>query len=259
MKPIHPTAIIEDGAELHDSVEVGPYSIIGRGVVLGEGCVVGPHVVLRGPMRVGRRNRFFQFCSIGEISQDLSARDDDDTSVEIGDDNQFREYVTVQRGTLKDKGVTRVGSGNLLMNNVHLAHDCIVGDGNVLANGTALAGHVEIEDHIILGGFTLVHQFTRVGSHGFSGGGSTIPRDLPPWVLCDGQPASPRGVNKTGLKRRGFSDADLAEVDRVYRLLYRSGQRLAEVKDQLGREAAESPIAATMHRFLERSRRSILR
>ena len=145
---IHPTAVIEDGAQLHDSVTVGAYSIVGAGVELGADCVVGPHVVLRGPMRVGAGNRFFQFCSVGEISQDLTARDDDDTRVEIGDRNTFREYVTVQRGTLKDKAVTRIGSNNLLMNQVHVAHDCSIGNGTVLANGASLAGHVDIEDHI---------------------------------------------------------------------------------------------------------------
>lgn len=259
MSRIHATAIIEDGARLHAGVEVGPYSIIGARVELGEGCVVGPHVVLRGPLRAGRDNRFFQFCSIGELSQDLSAREDEDTSVEIGDGNIFREYVTVQRGTLKDTGVTRVGNHNLLMNGVHLAHDCVIGDHNVLANGTALAGHAQIEDWVVLGGFTLVHQFARLGAHCFSGGGATIQRDVPPWVLCDGHPAVPRGVNKIGLKRRGFSDEDIAEVERIYRLLYRSDTRLAEAREQLGNDAAQSPLAAQMHAFLERSSRSILR
>ena len=222
---IHPTAIVEDGAEISEGVRIGAYSIIGEGVTLGPDCDVGPHVVLRGPMRVGRDNRFFQFCSIGEISQDLTARPEDPTSVEIGDHNTFREYVTVQRGTMKDKQVTRIGDHNLLMNQVHIAHDCQLGNRIVLANGVALAGHVDIEDHVILGGFTLVHQFVRMGAHCFTGGGSIALRDVPPWVMSEGSPAEPRGVNKEGLRRRGFEPEQIREIQSLYRLLYRRFSR----------------------------------
>lgn len=256
---IHPTAIIEDGAALDPTVSVGPYSIIGAGVRLGADCVVGPHVVLRGPLRAGCRNRFFQFCSIGEISQDLTARADDDTSVEIGDDNTFREYVTVQRGTLKDHGVTTVGDNNLLMNQVHLAHDCRIGNHNVLANGVALAGHVDIEDYAILGGFTLVHQFCRMGSYCFTGGGSVVLRDVPPWVMSEGSPAGPRGINKEGLRRRGFDAEQIREVQSLYKLLYRENRRLSEVREVLQERAAGSPQAARLLRFLEQSKRSVQR
>lgn len=256
---IHPTAVIEDGAQLHDSVTIGAYSIIGAGVELGADCVVGPHVVLRGPMRVGAGNRFFQFCSVGEISQDLTARDDDDTRVEIGDRNTFREYVTVQRGTLKDKAVTRIGSNNLLMNQVHVAHDCSIGNGTVLANGASLAGHVDIEDHVILGGFTLVHQFCRLGTHCFTGGGSIVLRDVPPWVMSEGSPASPRGINKEGLRRRGFSADQIGEVQALYKLLYRENRRLANVRELLSERAERSELAAQLLAFLERSKRSVQR
>lgn len=256
---IHPTAIVEDGANVDPSVSVGPYSIIGSGVQLGADCVVGPHVVLRGPMQVGRSNRFFQFCSIGEISQDLTARDEDDTSVQIGDGNTFREYVTVQRGTLKDQGVTTVGNNNLLMNQVHVAHDCRVGNNNVLANGVTLAGHVDIEDFAILGGYTLVHQFCRMGAYCFTAGGSIVLRDVPPWVMSDGSPASPRGINKEGLRRRGFEPAQVREVLSLYKLLYRENRKLSEVRALLSEQVEDSELAATLLRFLERSKRSVQR
>lgn len=256
---IHPTAIVEDGAEIAEGVRIGAYSIIGEGVTLGPDCDVGPHVVLRGPMRVGRCNRFFQFCSIGEISQDLTAKQDDPTRVEIGDHNTFREYVTVQRGTMKDKQLTRIGDHNLLMNQVHIAHDCQLGNRTVLANGVALAGHVDIEDHVILGGFTLVHQFVRMGAHCFTGGGSVVLRDVPPWVMSEGSPAEPRGVNKEGLRRRGFEPEQIREVQTLYRLLYRENRRLAEVRELLAERAPTSPLAAQLNAFLERSQRSIQR
>lgn len=256
---IHPTAIIDESAELADDVTVGPYSIIGAGVRLGAGCVLGPHVVLHGPMRVGQGNRFFQFCSIGEISQDLTARAEDPTRVEIGDNNTFREYVTVQRGTMKDQQVTVIGNHNLLMNQVHIAHDCRLGDRNVLANGASLAGHVDIEDHVILGGFTLVHQFVHLGAHCFTGGGSIVLRDVPPWVMSEGSPAEPRGINKEGLKRRGFSAEQVREVFGLYKLLYREGLRLVEVRERLAEQAKRSPLAAQLAEFLERSKRSVQR
>lgn len=256
---IHPTAIIEEGATLDPSVSVGAYSIIGEGVHLAADCVVGPHVVLRGPMRVGRANRFFQFCSIGEISQDLTARYEDDTSVEIGDGNTFREYVTVQRGTLKDHGVTTVGNNNLLMNQVHLAHDCRVGNNNVLANGVTLAGHVDIEDFAILGGYTLVHQFCRMGSYCFTGGGSIILRDVPPWVMSEGSPAGPRGINREGLRRRGFEPEQIREILSLYKLLYRENRKLSEVRELLAERAQGSELAGTLLRFLERSKRAVQR
>jgi UDP-N-acetylglucosamine acyltransferase len=256
---IHPTAIVAEGAEIAAGVRIGPYSIIGDGVTLGPDCRIGPHVVLRGPMQVGRGNRFFQFCSIGEISQDLTARDEDPTRVEIGDHNTFREYVTVQRGTMKDKQVTRIGDHNLLMNQVHIAHDCRLGNRIVLANGTSLAGHVDIEDHAILGGFTLVHQFVRMGAHCFTGGGSIVLRDVPPWVMSEGSPAEPRGVNKEGLRRRGFGPEQIREIQSLYRLLYRENKRLAEVRELLAERAAASPLAAQLNAFLERSKRSVQR
>ncbi|TJY62092.1 acyl-ACP--UDP-N-acetylglucosamine O-acyltransferase [Sinimarinibacterium sp. CAU 1509] len=259
MSLIHPTAIVDPSAELDPTVEVGPYSIIGAGVRIGADTRVGPHVVLRGPMTIGRGNRIFQFCSLGEISQDKSARDDDATRVEIGDRNTIREYVTIQRGTLKEQGLTKVGDDNWIMAQAHIAHDCIVGSNVILANGTTLAGHVTIEDYVGLGGYTLVHQFCRVGAHAYTGGGSIVLRDLLPFVIAEGHPARPRGINAEGLKRRGFTPADIDAIKDAYRLIFKSGEVIAEVKRKLAESAAASVHVADMLRFIEASKRALAR
>lgn len=254
---IHPTAIIDPSAQLHETVEVGPYSIVGANVRIDEGTWVGPHVVLKGPMTIGKRNRIFQFSSVGEISQDMTARDDDDTRVEIGDDNVIREYVTVQRGTLKEQGLTRIGNKNWIMAYCHVAHDCIIGDYNIFANGTTFAGHVTVEDHVVLGGATLIHQFTRLGSHSFSAGGTGITRDVPPFTVVQYNPAVPRGVNLEGLKRRGFTADDIAEVKQAYKLLFVADLPAAEARAQLAELAKTSVHAARMHTFVENAKRLI--
>ncbi|HUS23872.1 MAG TPA: acyl-ACP--UDP-N-acetylglucosamine O-acyltransferase [Candidatus Binatia bacterium] len=259
MTAIHPTAIVDRGARLHGSVKVGPYSVIGPGVEVGEGTEIGPHVVLSGPMTMGRNNRVFQFASLGAISQDKSAKESDATRVEIGDGNTIREYVTIQRGTLKQEGLTRVGHDNWLMANVHIAHDCAVGDHNILANGVTLAGHVTVEDWVILGGYVLVHQFCRFGAHSFVGGGTPVERDVAPFVMCDGVPAKARGINKEGLRRRGFTAEQIDDVESVYRLVFRSEALMADVRKQLAELAATSAAAARYSRFLEQSKRSIVR
>lgn len=259
MSRIHPTAIVDAGAELHASVEVGPYSIIGPGVVVGENTWIGPHVVLRGPMTIGRDNRIFQFASLGEISQDKTAKYDDPTRVEIGDGNTIREYVTIQRGTLKEQGLTRVGNDNWIMANAHIAHDCMVGSHCILANGSTLAGHIVIEDWVGLGGYTLVHQFCRIGSHAYTGGGAVVLRDLPPYVIAEGQPARPRGINSEGLKRRGFSAQDIDSIKDAYKLIYLSGLLMGDVKARLAEMAPSSAPIARLLEFIETSKRALSR
>ncbi len=259
MSGIHPTAIVDPAAQLHPSVEVGPYSIIGANVSIGEGTWIGPHVVLRGPMSIGRGNRIYQFASLGELSQDKSARDDDDTRVEIGDNNTIREYVTIQRGTLKDQGLTRLGDDNWVMAQAHIAHDCIVGSHTILANGSTLAGHVTIEDYVGLGGYTLVHQFCRVGAHSYTGGGAVVLRDLMPFVIAEGQPARPRGINTEGLKRRGFSAEDIGAIKDAFKRVYLSGALMSDVKLQLGEIAQRSPHVAQILAFIESSKRALAR
>jgi UDP-N-acetylglucosamine acyltransferase len=259
---IHPTAIIDPGAELHESVEVGPYSVIGANVQIGEGSWIGPHVVLNGPLTIGRRNRIFQFSSIGEISQDMTARREDDTRVVIGDDNMIREYVTIQRGTLKDKntnGVTRIGDHNWIMAYVHVAHDCTIGSHAVFANSTTFAGHVTVEDWVVLGGATLVHQFTRLGAHCFSAGGAGITRDIPPFVIVQGNPAGPRGINIEGIRRRGFSAEDLSDIKLAYRLLFVTEKPAEEARAELATLAQRSAPARRMYEFVQNSQRLIQR
>ncbi len=259
MSRIHPTAIIDPAAELHASVEVGPYSVIGAGVSIGENTWIGPHVVLQGPMTIGRDNKIFQFSSLGEISQDKTAKRDDPTRVEIGDGNTIREYVTIQRGTLKETGLTRVGNDNWIMANTHIAHDCMVGSHCVLANGSTLAGHITIEDWVGLGGYTLVHQFCRIGSHAYTGGGAVVLRDLPPYVIAEGQPARPRGINSEGLKRRGFTPQDIDAIKDAYKLIYLSGMLMADVKLKLAELAQDSKPIARMLEFIENSKRALSR
>lgn len=254
---IHPTAIIDPSARLHESVTVGPYSIVGANVEIGEDSWIGPHVVLQGPMRIGARNRVYQFASVGEVSQDMTARYEDDTRVDIGDDNVIREYVTIQRGTLKDTGVTRIGNKNWVMAYCHIAHDCIIGDHCIFANGTTFAGHVTVEDHVVLGGATLIHQFTRLGAHCFSAGGAGITRDVPPFVVVQHNPAVPRGINIEGIRRRGFSADELSDIKQAYKLLFVADLPAAEARAQLAELAKTSVQARRMHEFVESAKRLI--
>lgn len=259
MSRIHPTAIIDAGAQLDDTVEVGPYSIIGANVVIGAGTVVGPHVVLKGPMTIGANNRIFQFASLGEISQDITAKQDDDTRVEIGDNNTIREYVTIQRGTLKDTGLTKVGNNNWIMNGVHIGHDSVIGNHNILANNTALAGHVLMGDYVGCGGFTMIHQYCQMGSYAFSGGGSLITRDVAPYIIVQGHPAEARGINAEGMRRRGFSADEISAIKDAYKLVFVSGKLMDEVKRELAVMAQTSTHVADMLKFIEGSKRTLQR
>lgn len=251
---IHPTAIVSPQAELHETVEVGPYSVIDAGVTVGEGTRIGPHAVLRGPMTIGRDNRIFQFVSLGEISQDKTATDGEPTSVVIGDGNVIREFVTIQRGTMKEyatkRGQTRIGDRNWIMNYCHVAHDCWVGSDTVWANNTSLAGHVEIGDWVVMGGYTLVYQYCRVGAHAFTAFSTGVTGDVPPFVTVQGNPGQPRGINKEGLRRRAFESAEVQAIEDAYKLIYRSGKLMAEVKAELGALAERSASVQRMHEFL---------
>lgn len=255
---IDPRAIVDTDADLADDVEIGPFSIIGAGVEIGPGCRIGPHVVIKGPTRIGRDNRIYQFASIGEVSQDKKYKGER-TVLEIGDRNVIREYVTMHLGTAQGGGVTRVGSDNLFMVGVHIAHDCIIGDHTILANNSALAGHVIIEDHVILGGYTLVHQFCAIGAHAFSSVASVITRDVPPYVLVSGHMAKPSGLNTEGLRRRGFSEDTRRLLRRAYRILYRSNLPLGQAVSELRALSAECPEAGVIADFVERSQRGIVR
>lgn len=259
MTTIHASAIVDPAARLHASVSVGPFSIIGPGVEIGEGTTIGPHVVLKGPMTLGRNNKVFQFASLGDVAQDKSVKESDATRVEIGDDNVIREYVTINRGTLKQDGVTKVGNGNWIMAGSHIAHDCIVGNNTILANCVLLAGHVVVDDFAILGGFTGVHQYCRVGAHAFCGGASVVLRDVLPFVMVQGNPAESRAINTEGLKRRGFTAGDIGAIKDAYKLVFMSGRPMAEIKAGLADMAQGSKHVQLMHEALESSKRSIAR
>ena len=248
MTELHPTAIIDPSAKIGTVVSIGPYSVIGPDVVIGDECWIGPHVVINGPTTLGRDNKIFQFASVGEVPQDLKF-EGEDTRLEIGDRNTVREFATINRGTGDGGSVTRIGNDNLLMAYIHIAHDCIVGNHVILSNNASLAGHVTVGDYAILGGFTLVHQFCAIGEHVFAGMGSAIAKDVPPYLIVSGAPAAPHGLNKVGLKRRGFSDEQLRQLSRAYKLLYRQGLSFDEAKSQLqklGEEGEELKNFSTL-------------
>jgi UDP-N-acetylglucosamine acyltransferase len=255
---IHPTAIIQPGAKLAKDVAVGPYSVIGAQVEVGEGSWIGNSVVLDGRTRIGRRNKIFHFASIGAPPQDKKYAGED-TAVEIGDGNTIREYVTINRGTTHDAGVTRVGNDNWVMAYVHFAHDCQVGSNTIFANACQLAGHVTVGDWAIFGATTLVHQFVHIGAHAFTGMGTYLAQDLPPYIRAAGNMAKPFGINSEGLKRRGFKPDTLLGLKRAYRTLYRSGLGLEEARSALRSQAVLCPEVQHILDFLDRSKRGIIR
>jgi len=254
---VDPLARVAAGAVLEPGVRVGPFCLVGAGVRLGRGTVLDSHVVVDGDTRVGEANRFFPFSSIGLVPQDLKFRGEA-TRVEIGDRNVFREGTTVHRGTAGGGGVTRIGSDNLFMAQVHVAHDCAVGSHTVLANGSALSGHVEVQDYATLGGFSGVHQFCRVGTHAFMGGATIATRDVAPFSLTVGNRAHFYGVNAVGLRRRGFSAETIATLRRAYRLLSGAGLAPAEALCRLEAEAPPGPELRTVIEFVRSSRRGVI-
>ena len=246
------------GARLAADVEVGPYSIVGEHVQVGEASWIGAHVVLDGHVRIGRRNKIFHFASIGAPPQDKKYGGEP-TAVEIGDDNTIREYVTINRGTALDAGVTRLGNENWVMAYVHFAHDCQIGNKTIFANACQLAGHVTVGDWAIFGATTLVHQFVHIGAHAFTGMGTYLPQDLPPYVTAAGNMAKPYGINSEGLKRRGFSPETIQGLKRAYRTLYRSGLGLKEARRELQSQVAACPQVRPILDFIDNSKRGIIR
>lgn len=232
MSNIHPTAIIHQDAQLHESVKVGAYSIIGPNVSLDEGCVVGEHSVISGRTRIGPNNCFYRFCSIGGQPQDKKY-DNEETELEIGSGNMFREFVTVNTGTVQDQGVTRIGNDNWIMSYVHIAHDCQIANHVILANSVQLAGHVHIGDWAIIGGSSAVHQFNHIGAHAMIGGMSGIRKDVPPFILGAGCPFKAAGINSIGLMRREFSKEQIALVKEAYKLIYLRNLHVHEAFDKI--------------------------
>lgn len=255
---IDPRAVIAPSARLAADIEVGAFTVIGDNVEIGPGCWLGPHVVVQGPTRIGARNRIFQFASIGDAPQDKKYKGEP-TRLEIGDDNVFREFVTVNRGTTHDEGVTRIGNDNLFMAYSHVAHDCRVGSHCVLANVATLGGHVELGDWVIMGGLSAIHQFTKVGTHAFIANNAAVTRDVPPYVMAVGQPAEPHSINATGLSRRGFTPEQVRNIKNAYRTLYRSDLKLADAVPKLEEAARTQPELRIFVDFIGRSTRSLVR
>lgn len=255
---IHSTAVISDKATLGKNVTVGPFCYVGDDVVIGDDCVLESHVVIKGPTTIGKRNRFFQFCSIGEDCQDKKYAGER-TYLEIGDDNVFRESSSVHRGTVQDNAITRMGSRNLLMINAHVAHDVIMGDDCILANNVSLAGHVHMGNFVIFGGNAAIHQFGKVGSHAFVGAGAIVVKDVPPYIMVNGQKNVPAGINSEGLRRRGFSSEQIMAVKRAYRTLYRDSNTIEETIAKLADVAATDENIQALVSFLESADRGILR
>jgi UDP-N-acetylglucosamine acyltransferase len=245
-------AAIDPAAKLADDVTVGPFSVIGADVEIAGGTWIGPHVVIQGPTRIGRDNRIYQFCSLGDAPQDKKYRGEP-TRLEIGDRNTVREYTTINRGTVQDAGVTRVGDDNWIMAYVHIAHDCQIGCRTVFANGASLAGHVKVGNDAVLGGFVLVYQFCRIGEHSFCGFACGVNQDVPPFVTVAGYRAEPRGINSEGLKRRGFPAEEIRAIKRAYKMIYRSQLPLNEAMEQVSLLAMEFPRLQLLVDFLATS------
>ena len=240
MSHIHPTAVVDPKAEIDSSVAIGPYTVVGPNVKIGAGTTVGAHCVIEGHTTIGRDNRIFQFNSLGAIPQDKKYAGEPCELI-IGDRNTIREFCTFNIGSPGDKGVTRVGDDNWIMAYVHLAHDCIVGNKTIFANNSQLAGHVEVGDWVILGGFTVVHQFVRIGAHAMTAMCSLLFADLPPFVMCQGQPAKARSMNFEGLRRRGFTPERIAAVKAMHKALYREDLTLEQATQRIATLADGKP------------------
>jgi UDP-N-acetylglucosamine acyltransferase len=240
MSLIHPTAVIAPGAQLDSSVQVGPYAVIGPHVRIDAGTQVGPHCVIEGRTTIGRDNTFFQFGSIGALPQDMSHKGEI-TELRIGDRNTIREFCTLNTGTFKEEGVTRIGSDNWIMAYVHIAHDVRVGDRVVMANGVTLAGHVHIGDWAFIGGLSGVHQFVHIGAHAMIGFQGHVAQDVPPFMLAEGNPLALRAVNMTGLKRRDFTPEQLTGIRNMHKALYRKNQPLEQAKAEIEAMRGEDP------------------
>ena len=224
----------------------------------GAGTILGPHVVLTGHTRLGERNRLFQFTSIGDIPQDRKYGGEPTTTT-IGDDNVFREFMTINAGTVQDRGDTRIGNGNLFLAYTHVAHDCVIGNDTTFSNNAQLAGHVRIDDGVVMGAFSGVHQFCRVGAHAMIAAGAIVLQDVPPYVTAAGYPATPRGVNAEGLRRRGLAADDILAIRRAYKILYREGRTLDDAREALAAAAAATPSLAALVDFLAVPGRGIIR
>jgi UDP-N-acetylglucosamine acyltransferase len=254
---IHPTAIIDPRAEIGPGTVVGPYCIVAADVVLGADCWLQHHVTLAGPLTAGARNKFYAYCSIGQQTQDLKYKGEP-TYLEIGDENVFREFVTVNRSTTGE-GKTRIGQRGNFLAYSHIGHDCTVGDDVVFSNNGTLAGHVQVGDHAVMGGLTAVHQFCRLGRYAITGGCSKIVQDVPPFMIADGNPAKVRGVNIVGLERTGFAAEMIKTIKEAFRLIYRSKYNTRQALEAIQQEWPATAEITQIVEFIQQSERGIIR
>ena len=257
MTQIHPTAIIDSSTQIGKDVYIGPYCIIEPGVVLGDHCWLQHHVSICGPTRIGQNNKFYSFTSIGQQTQDLKYSGEP-THLEIGDENCFREFVTVHRAT-SPGSCTKIANHGYFLAYSHIAHDCIVGDSVIFSNNGTLAGHVEVGDHALIGGLSAVHQYCRIGRFALTGGCSKIVQDVPPFMIADGNPAVMRGINKIGMERHGFTDESLRQIKEAYRIMYRSNLNLKQAIKQIETELSAIPEIQQLLAFLNHSPRGIIK
>ena len=258
MSLIDPRAIIDPSAKLADDVVVGPWSIVGPDVEIGEGTVLGPNVIVKGPTKIGKHNKVYQFSSLGEDTPDRKYKGEP-TRLVIGDHNIIREGVTMHRGTIQDRDETTVGDHNLIMAYAHVGHDSVIGNHCILVNNVALAGHVHIGDWAILSGYTLVHQFCHIGAHSFAGMGTAIGKDVPAYVTVSGNPAEARSMNFEGLRRRGFSAEAIHALRRAYKTVYRQGLTIEAAIAELAEPSLEFPEVAVFRDSILASPRGITR
>lgn len=256
---VHPTAIIDAAAKIHPTCKIGPYCVIGRDVELGEGCQLESHVAIEGPTKIGSNNRIFPFASIGMAPQDLSYRGEP-TRLEIGDDNEIREFVTINRGTVKGGGLTRIGSHILIMAYTHVAHDCKIGDHVLLANAATLGGHVVVDEWAQVGALCPVHHFVHIGAHAFVGGGTTITRDVLPFSkTAAARDTHAYGLNAVGLERRGFSKARIRKIHHAYKVLLASKLNTSQALEKLKAEPDRGEDVDLLIHFIEKSERGVIK
>jgi UDP-N-acetylglucosamine acyltransferase len=256
---VHSTAIVDPAAKVHPSSKIGPYSTVGPDVELGEGCELVSHVVIEGPSKIGKNNRFFPFSSIGLAPQDLTYRGEP-TRLEIGDNNVIREFVTLNRGTVKGRGLTQIGSHTLIMAYTHVAHDCVIGDHVILANAATLGGHVTVEEWAVVGALCPVHQFVRIGAHAYIGGGTTITRDVLPFSKTAAERGTHAyGLNAVGLERRGFSKERIRRIHHAYKVLLASKLNTSQALERLKSEADRGEDIDRLICFVEASGRGVIK
>jgi len=256
---IHPTAIIDPTARVPASCKIGPYCVIGANVELGEGCHLVSHVAIEGPTKIGDDNGFFPFCAIGMAPQDVSYRGEP-TRLEIGNHNEIREYVTLNRGTVKGGGLTKIGSHILIMAYTHVGHDCVVGDHAMLVNGATLGGHVTVEEWAVVGALCPVHQFAHIGAHSYIGGGTVITQDVLPFSMTSAaRETHAYGINKVGLERRGFSKERIAKIHHAYKVLLASKRNTSQALEKLKSEADRGEDVEMLIRFIESSERGVIK